>query len=93
MSARVTFGNINGHTQPVPHVSLKTEEVLESAYTDTISNTGTTVNPIIAVRGERETKTEGERERVLIQYTFRVLQVLKDVTQAPNQNPVTRPPS
>ena len=85
MSARVTFGNINGHTQPVPHVSLKTEEVVESAYTDTISNTGTTVNPIIAVRGERE--------RVLIQYTFRVLQVLKDVTQAPNQNPVTRPPS
>ena len=85
MSARVTFGNINGHTQPVPHVSLKTEEVVESAYTDTVSNTGTTVNPIIAVRGERE--------RVLIQYTFRVLQVLKDVTQVPNQNPVTRPPS
>ena len=71
MSARVTFGNINGHTQPVPHVSLKTEEVVESAYTDTISNTGTTVNPIIAVREretererqrERETETEGERE-------------------------------
>ena len=64
MSARVTFGNINGHTQPVPHVSLKTEEVVESAYTDTISNTGTTVNPIIAVREEieRETEREGERE-------------------------------
>ena len=90
MSARVTFGNINGHTQPVPHVSLKTEEVVESAYTDTISNTGTTVNPIIAVRGERDREREGS-----IQYpcTFRVLQVLKDVTQVPNQNPVTRPPS
>ncbi|XP_019853015.1 PREDICTED: ankyrin repeat domain-containing protein 13B-like [Amphimedon queenslandica] len=39
MSARVTFGNINGHTQPVPHVSLKTEEVFGSESTQAIRTT------------------------------------------------------
>ena len=26
MTARVTFGNINGHTEPAPHVSLHMEQ-------------------------------------------------------------------
>ncbi len=26
MSAKVTFGNVNSHSEPVPHVSLRTEE-------------------------------------------------------------------
>ena len=30
MSARVTFGNINGHTEPVEHVSLHTDEQREA---------------------------------------------------------------
>ena len=29
MSAKVTFGNLNGHSQPVPHVSLHTEQERE----------------------------------------------------------------
>ena len=43
MSARVTFGNINGHTNPVPHVSLKTEEVFGSEATQAIRTTFTEV--------------------------------------------------
>ncbi len=27
MAAKVTFGNLNGHTQPAPHVSLHTERL------------------------------------------------------------------
>ena len=26
MAAKVTFGNVNGHTEPAPHVSLRTEQ-------------------------------------------------------------------
>ena len=26
MAAKVTFSNINGHVEPVPHVSLRTEQ-------------------------------------------------------------------
>ena len=35
MAARVTFGNVNGHTQPVPFVSLKTEEISEPSVFET----------------------------------------------------------
>lgn len=27
MSAKVTFGNLNGHNQPAPHISLHTERL------------------------------------------------------------------
>ncbi len=37
MAAKVTFANVNGHKEPVPHVSLRTEQREESApaYTPT----------------------------------------------------------
>ncbi len=38
MSAKVTFGNVNSHSEPVPHVSLRTEERMEDpvpVYTPT----------------------------------------------------------
>ena len=41
MSARVTFGNINGLCEPVPHLSLKSEKIVECHDTVATPSTGT----------------------------------------------------
>ena len=45
MSARVTFGNVNGIKQPIPHVSLESEEVPQPivSYTSEVTNNNTII--------------------------------------------------
>ncbi|XP_064391517.1 ankyrin repeat domain-containing protein 13B-like isoform X2 [Halichondria panicea] len=57
MSAKVTFGNVNSHSEPVPHVSLRTEERREDpvpVYTPTGPiSLATTEGGLVKQRHER----------------------------------------
>lgn len=59
MSARVTFGNVNGIKQPIPYVSLESEEVPQPIVSDTSETTSTTgISSILKRRHHTNSKSE-----------------------------------
>lgn len=65
MTASVTFGNINGHTQPAPHLSLHMEQKKAEPVAVTTPTSPLGTRPGIKHRGpshdaEREEGGEGE---------------------------------